>query len=140
HSTVQDLVKKLNAIYIQYRELWELDTKSSGFQWLSNNDSAGNILAYARIDNSGNALISVTNFSPVPQMSYQLPIDSIENSLKDQELFELLNTDSPEFGGSGVVNIGPISKTELAGQTALTVQLPPLGTLWLACRSNKEGN
>ena len=140
HSTVQDLVKKLNAIYIQHRELWELDTKSSGFQWLSNNDSAGNILAYARIDNSGNALISVTNFSPVPQMTYRLPIDSIKNSLKDQELFELLNTDSPEFGGSGVVNIGQISKTELAGQTALTLQLPPLGTLWLACRSNKEGN
>ncbi|MFM8204843.1 MAG: 1,4-alpha-glucan branching protein GlgB [Actinomycetales bacterium] len=124
HSTVQDLVKKLNAIYIQHRELWELDTKSSGFQWLSNNDSGGNILAYARIDNSGNALISVTNFSPVPQMSYRLPIDSIKNSLKDQELFELLNTDSSEFGGSGVVNIGPISKTELAGQTALTLQYP----------------
>ena len=80
HSGIQRLVKKLNAIYITNKELWELDTKNSGFKWLSNNDSSGNILAYARLDTSGKAIISITNFSPMPQLEYHLPLDSISDN------------------------------------------------------------
>ncbi len=136
HSGIQKLVKKLNSIYIDCKELWELDTKNSGFKWLSNNDSSGNILAYSRLDTSGKALISITNFSPVPQLEYHLPLDSIS----DNEWEEILNTDSSEFGGSGVVNSNRINATSIEGQKEIVLKVPPLGTLWLASRGNEESN
>jgi 1,4-alpha-glucan branching enzyme len=136
HSGIQRLIKKLNAIYINYKELWELDTKNSGFKWLSNNDSSGNILAYSRLDKSGKELISITNFSPVPQLEYYLPLDSIS----DNEWEEILNTDSSEFGGSGVINSNRINATSIDGQKEIVLKVPPLGTLWLASRGNKESN
>jgi 1,4-alpha-glucan branching enzyme len=103
---------------------------------LSNNDSSGNILAYSRIDASGHALISITNFSPVPQLEYRLPLDSVSDNVWE----EILNTDSSEFGGSGVVNTNRISATSINGQKEIVLKVPPLGTLWLASCSNKEGN
>ena len=136
HLGIQELIKKLNSIYVKHKELWELDTKNSGFQWLSNNDSSGNILAYSRIDASGHALISITNFSPVPQLEYRLPLDSVS----DNEWVEILNTDSSEFGGSGVVNVNRINATSIDGQKEIVLKVPPLGTLWLASRGNKESN
>ncbi len=136
HLGIQELIKKLNSIYVEHKELWELDTKNSGFQWLSNNDSSGNILAYSRIDASGHALISITNFSPVPQLEYRLPLGSIS----DNQWVEILNTDSSEFGGSGVINTEPITAVGNDGEKEITLRVPPLGTLWLASCSNKEGN
>ena len=136
HLGIQELIKQLNSIYVKHKELWELDTKNSGFQWLSNNDSSGNILAYSRIDASGHALISITNFSPVPQLEYRLPLDSVSDNVWE----EILNTDSSEFGGSGVVNTNRISATSINGQKEIVLKVPPLGTLWLASCSNKEGN
>ena len=136
HLGIQELIKQLNSIYVKHKELWELDTKNSGFQWLSNNDSSGNILAYSRIDASGHALISITNFSPVPQLEYRLPLDSVSDNAWE----EILNTDSSEFGGSGVVNTNRISATSINGQKEIVLKVPPLGTLWLASCSNKEGN
>ena len=136
HLGIQELIKQLNSIYVKHKELWELDTKNSGFQWLSNNDSSGNILAYSRIDASGHALLSITNFSPVPQLEYRLPLDSIS----DNEWVEILNTDSSEFGGSGVVNVNRINATSIDGQKEIVLKVPPLGTLWLASRGNKESN
>jgi 1,4-alpha-glucan branching enzyme len=136
HLGIQELIKQLNSIYVKHKELWELDTKNSGFQWLSNNDSSGNILAYSRIDASGHALISITNFSPVPQLEYRLPLGSIS----DKQWVEILNTDSSEFGGSGVVNVNRINATSIDGQKEIVLKVPPLGTLWLASRGNKESN
>ncbi len=47
---------------------------------------------------------------------------------------ELLNTDDPEFGGSGVGNYGLVTATDdpWAGRPASAeLSLPPLGALWL---------
>ena len=136
HSGVQKLIRKLNETYFENRPLWELDTSNSGFQWLSNNDSGSNILAYARLDKLGNLLISITNFSPVPQLDYSL---SVQN-LRVKNWREVLNTDSADFGGSNVVNSDLITAVEENGTSSIKVKIPPLGTLWLASSSNKEGN
>jgi 1,4-alpha-glucan branching enzyme len=136
HSGVQKLIRKLNEIYFENRPLWELDTSNSGFQWLSNNDSESNILAYSRLDKLGNLLISITNFSPVPQLDYSL---SVQN-LRVKNWREVLNTDSADFGGSNVVNSDLITAVEENGTSSIKVKIPPLGTLWLASSSNKEGN
>jgi 1,4-alpha-glucan branching enzyme len=136
HSGVQKLIRKLNKLYFESSSLWELDTSNAGFQWLNNNDAGSNILAYSRLDKLGNQLISITNFSPVPQLDYYLPLPNspVKNWL------EVLNTDSADFGGSNVVNSDLIPALEENGTNSIKLKVPPLGTLWLASSSNKEGN
>ncbi len=136
HSGVQKLIRRLNELYFVNPSLWELDTSNKGFQWLSNNDAGSNILAYSRQDKLGNQLISITNFSPVPQHDYYLPVPNsqIKNWL------EVLNTDSADFGGSNVINSDLIPALEEHGTNSIKLKVPPLGTLWLASSSDKKGN
>jgi 1,4-alpha-glucan branching enzyme len=136
HSGVQKLIRKLNELYFENPSLWELDTSNTGFQWLSNNDAGSNILAYFRLDKQGNQLISITNFSPVPQLDYYLPVPNSQV----KKWLEVLNTDSADFGGSNVVNSDLIPALEENGTNSIKLKVPPLGTLWLASSSNKEGN
>ena len=120
HQGIQKTVAELNAIYKSTAALWEKDTNPEGFTWLVGNDGAANVVAFARWDDYASALVSVTNFSPVPHENYQLPFPNAGIWC------EVLNTDDPSFGGSGVsnepVNVG-------ASQIA-SVRIPPLATVW----------
>jgi len=136
HRGVQKLIRKLNKLYFENPSLWELDTSNTGFQWLSSNDAGSNILAYSRLDKLGNQLISITNFSPVPQHDYYLPVPN--SQVKNWH--EVLNTDSADFGGSNVVNSDLIPALEDNGTSSIKLKVPPLGTLWLASSSNKKSN
>ena len=64
--------------------------------------------------------MSVTNFSPVPHESYQLPFPT------SGTWTEMLNTDDSAYGGSGVRNDQVVvSESQIA-----TVRIPPLATVW----------
>lgn len=120
HQGVQKTVAELNAIYRSTAALWEKDTNPEGFTWLVGNDGAANIVAFARWDEYASALVCVTNFSPVPHENYQLPFPNAGIWC------ELLNTDSPEFGGSGVSNEPLI----VGASQIASVRIPPLATVW----------
>lgn len=120
HQGVQRVVADLNSLYKQTASLWEKDTNPEGFNWLVNNDSAANIVAFARWDDHGTALVSVTNFSPLPHESYQLPFPS------SGIWTELLNTDDSAYGGSGMRNDQVVvSQSQIA-----SVRIPLLATVW----------
>ena len=120
HQGVQRVIGDLNAIYKQTAALWEKDTNPEGFSWLVNNDGAANVVAFTRWDDHATPLVSVTNFSPVPHESYQMPFPTSGTWV------ELLNTDDPSYGGSGVRN-EPI----VVGQSQMaSVRIPPLATVW----------
>jgi 1,4-alpha-glucan branching enzyme len=130
HSGVQLLISDLNSLYRNLPALWQRDDSNEGFQWLIGDDGAGNTLAYVRWDELGKPLVSVTNFSPVPHESYQLPLPL--RGTWD----EVLNTDATKYGGSGVTNLKVECETkELRGfaQSAI-VRIPPLGTVWFAVK------
>jgi 1,4-alpha-glucan branching enzyme len=87
---------------------------------LVGNDGAANVVAFSRWDDHATSLVSVTNFSPVPHESYQLPFPSAGTWR------EVINTDAVEFGGSGVKNADVIvSESQIA-----SVRIPPLATVW----------
>ena len=120
HQGVQRVVADLNLLYKQTASLWEKDTNPEGFSWLVNNDGAANVIAFARWDDQGSPLVSVTNFSPVPHESYQLPFPSAGSWI------EVLNTDDSAYGGSGVRNDHlVVSESQIA-----SVRIPPLATVW----------
>ena len=120
HQGVQKTVAELNSIYRSTPALWEKDTNPEGFTWLVGNDGAANIVAFARWDEYASALVSVTNFSPVPHENYQLPFPSAGIWR------EVLNTDELAFGGSGVSN----EQLIVGASQIASVRIPPLATVW----------
>ena len=120
HQGVQKTVAELNNVYRSTAALWEKDTNPEGFTWLVGNDGAANIVAFARWDEYASAIVSVTNFSPVPHENYQLPFPSAGIWR------EVLNTDEVIFGGSGVKN----EQVIVGASQIASVRIPPLATVW----------
>ncbi len=120
HQGIQKTVAELNAIYKSTAALWEKDTNPEGFTWLVGNDGAANVVAFARWDDYASAVVSVTNFSPVPHENYQLPFPNAGIWC------EVLNTDDVSFGGSGVSNEPVI----VGASQIASVKIPPLATVW----------
>jgi 1,4-alpha-glucan branching enzyme len=74
-------------------------------------------------------VLAVFNFTPVPRHDYRVVVP-LGGAWQ-----ELLNTDAPLYGGSGVGNLGRVEATsqEAHGRPAsLSLSLPPLGLLLLA--------
>lgn len=123
HRGIQRTIQALNEKYRMTSALWERDTSPEGFTWLVDQDAASNILAFARWDDSGKALVCVTNFSPIPHERYTLPLPL------SGRWVEVINTDSLAFGGSGVQN-NAINASATSGNY-VNLRVPPLATIWL---------
>lgn len=128
HSGVQKLISDLNLLYRRSYALWQKDVFSEGFQWLVGDDASANTVAFARWSDSGEVVVSVTNFSPVPHEQYLLPLPA------SGTWHEIINTDDQRYGGSGVTNeVIQVSDTEFKGfKHSTTLRVPPLGTIWLS--------
>jgi 1,4-alpha-glucan branching enzyme len=123
HRGIQKVVQSLNEKYRSIRALWERDTSPEGFTWLVNNDAASNIIAFVRWDQSRRPLVSITNFSPIPQGWYTMPFPA------SGTWREVMNTDDLAFGGSGISN-GELTASAESGNH-VTLKIPPLATIWL---------
>ena len=127
HRGVQLLTKDLNEIYSSTPALYERDNEPGGFQWINGGDADRNVLTFIRWDKDGNPLVCAINFSGGPHVGYELGVPAAGAWV------EVLNTDAETYGGSGVLNAGPLTATNqgLDGQPAtLTVTLPPLGAAY----------
>ena len=98
HRGIQSLVRDLNRLYKDNRELWELDFEQQGFQWLTSDDGDHNTLSYMRLDKDGNPLVVVVNFSGTAWDNYQVPLPS------GGKWAEILTTDDAKYGGSDIHN------------------------------------
>jgi 1,4-alpha-glucan branching enzyme len=129
HHGLQSLVRDLNTAYRANPALYEVDFEPSGFRWLEPNDAANNVLAFARLDASGERpVVCVLNLSPVPRYDYRvgMPIRS--------RWRELINTDSAYYGGSDVGNFGGVEAEAVPWHDqpfSARVTLPPLAAVWL---------
>ena len=123
HKGVAKAIAKLNEIYKSTPALFQKDTSPEGFSWLVGSDAASNVLAFTRWDDSGQPLVCITNFSPVPHEHYRLPMPL------PGTWTEVINTDDLAFGGSGVLN-QPIFVAE-GSDLVITLRVAPLATIWL---------
>lgn len=127
HRGVQLLTKDLNELYSSTPALYELDNDPAGFQWIHGGDSDRNVLTFIRRDAAGNPLVCALNFSGGPHTDFLLGVPAAG------AWQEVLNTDAAAYGGSGVLNSGPLTAAAggVDGQPAtLTVTLPPLGAAY----------
>jgi 1,4-alpha-glucan branching enzyme len=128
HQGMQSLVRQLNHSYRELPALFEQDFVSSGFEWLSCDDADQSIYAWLRRARDGGCVICVCNFTPVVRQSYRLGVPQAGNYRM------VLNTDDPQFGGSGVETAKLLHSEERPAHgraQSIVLTLPPLATVWL---------
>jgi 1,4-alpha-glucan branching enzyme len=134
HGQLQHFVRELNRIYLNQSELFEDDYSWQGFTWLDLHDAQRSILSYARHSpKNGNTILIACNFTPVTRYEYRLGV------AQPGVYEELLNSDSEEFGGSGVVNsdhIESLSQPIHEQPHSIEITLPPLGVVYLKRKEN----
>lgn len=74
HKNMQRYVSELNKLYLKTSEFWEIDYSWDGFGWISNDDNTQSIIAFRRIDKSGNEIITICNFVPVARENYRIGV------------------------------------------------------------------
>jgi 1,4-alpha-glucan branching enzyme len=129
HRQLQDLMAKLNELYRNEGALYEADFEPLGFQWLQADNPDTNVYSFIRRGkNAWREIVCIANLSPVVRRDWKVGVPT------GGLWAEILNTDAAEFGGSNVQN--PPQKASREGWDAqpgsLTINLPPLGVVWLA--------
>ena len=129
HRQMKQLISDLNAIYRTEPALHEVDFEYTGFDWIDFHDADHSILAFVRrAKDRSRYLVVVCNFTPVPQEHYRIGVP--------EACFhrEILNTDSAQYGGSGITNypgIGAAPQPWQSQPCSLELTLPPLGVVVL---------
>src|SRR5207247_3860793 len=81
--------------------LHELDFDQAGFEWIDCNDGASSTLSFIRKAKSTEDIVLVVcNFTPVARSGYRIGVP------RGGLWKEILNGDSPDYGGSGLGNLG----------------------------------
>ncbi|WP_127131683.1 1,4-alpha-glucan branching protein GlgB [Georgenia sp. SYP-B2076] len=129
HAGVARLVGRLNALYREHPALWAEDFSNRGFEWIEIADGDHNVISYLRRDTDGaDVMACVINFAGTPHEGYRVGLP------RGGDWLEVVNTDDAEYGGSGVVNVGPLTAEDVSwnGRPAsVSLRVPPLGAVWL---------
>lgn len=130
HAGVQRWVGDLNRLLIESPAMHELDNDPAGFRWIVGDDAANSVYAYLRLARDGSPVLFVANFTPVAREAYRLGVPV------SGEWVEVLNSDDPRYGGSGVTNgsatAEPISTHGY--DQSVAIRVPPLGAAFFKPR------
>jgi len=129
HGKMHHYVRELNWFYRRERSLWEADCDWSGFSWIDCQDYSQSIVVMLRKTKSGDDFtIVVSNFTPVVRYGYRIGVPALG------EYREVMNSDDPQFGGSGQRNPGPLLAEPLPWHNqpcSLVLKIPPLATIFI---------
>jgi 1,4-alpha-glucan branching enzyme len=129
HQGMQRLVSDLNRAYRQESALHRSDCEVGGFEWIDANDSEQSTLTFLRSDpESGETCLVACNFTPLPRHNFRV------GAPRPGRWSELMNSDAPEYGGSGQGNLGGADTVPVAAHgrpQSLVLTLPPLAAVVL---------
>ncbi len=103
--------------------------RASSATYVSHVNESGNVIAYRRMDGAGNPVMVVANFSNTDYVSYRIGVPAAGNWT------ELINSQDPQYGGSGPVNPGMLATDAIAGDAwgqSLALALPKMAFAVLA--------
>jgi 1,4-alpha-glucan branching enzyme len=129
HAGVQRWVRDLNHAYKRERALHRQDFSAAGFEWIDANDSDNSVLTFLRRPDDGPPLLVACNFTPVPREGYTVGVP-VAGAWR-----EILNSDAPVYGGSGIGNLGRVESRPTAWhgrEHSVRLTLPPLSVVVFA--------
>ena len=136
HAGIARWLGDLNRLYREEPALHELDCSPDGFEWIDGSDAEYSVIAFLRRGKTpGEPVLAVFNFTPVPREDYRIGVP--EPGLWK----ELLNSDAPDYGGSGKGNLGGVASDPVpmhGRPQSLSLTLPPLGVLFLQREVERE--
>ena len=134
HKKLHNFVEKLNKFYLDNSPLWQNDDSWNGFAWISHDDYKQSVIAFRRIDDSGNEIIAVCNFVPVKREDYKIGVPYAGTY---QQAF---STDDKDFGGEGFDNkkVKTIDESMHGYQQSISITLPPLSVTYFKYIPKKE--
>ena len=118
HSQMQKYFADLNKFYVKHSELWQLDQKPEGFEWIKEDDGREGYI-YKRFNENRDELLVILNFNTNEAVDYR-----IETEYNYEEVF---NSNRAIYGGNDKVN-KDIKNTEgyislyLAGLSVVILQ------------------
>ncbi|MCH5159632.1 MAG: 1,4-alpha-glucan branching protein GlgB [Clostridiales bacterium] len=113
HDSHKRFVTELNKAYKKYRPLYQNDGSWEGFKWLLADESHSSVLAFERLDNKGDTVLVVLNFSVTDYQNYGFKMDAGQYQL-------IINSDDFKCGGRGVVVSQTVTTNE-DGYAELTI-------------------
>ena len=128
HRGVQSLVRDLNQLHREKPALYARDCEPEGFQWIVADDHLHSVFAWVRWGGPGTKPIAVvSNFTPEQRRNYRIGLP-FRGSWK-----EILNTDAPMYGGSGIGNLGSVTafgNPSHGFPASAEITVPPLATVY----------
>jgi len=137
HRQLNHYISTVNNFYKDVPAMHENDYDWEGFRWIALDDAPASIIAFRRVALDGSQVIVVCNFQPVTRENYKIgvPIYGIYE--------EVLNSESEEFGGCGIVNSGDIYAEEVVAEHcaneeelpySIRISVPPLGAVYFTLK------
>lgn len=127
HQGVLNLTRDLNKLYKDESAMHDLDYDPRGFEWRLQDAAEASVLAHERIDDNGERILVVSNFTPVPHQEFRLGIPN------EAEYELLLSTDDEKYNGSNTALPAKLvtEKVESEGlEQSVQMVLPPLATVF----------
>jgi 1,4-alpha-glucan branching enzyme len=128
HQGLLKLTTDLNALYRREPALHVHDCDPRGFQWVSGADAEHSVVTFLRLGTENDPpVLCVYNFTPIVRHEYGVGVPL------PGRWTEALNTDSSDYGGSGVGNLGGVETLDMPFQSlpyTVQVTLPPLAAVF----------
>jgi 1,4-alpha-glucan branching enzyme len=128
HEGVQRWVADLNRVMREQPSLHQKDFTTDGFRWVQRGDWEQSVVSFLRQGaDAAPPILVVCNFTPVPRYNYRLGVP------RGGYWRELLNSDAPMYGGSGLGNFGGVEATPMPYEDfaqSLSITVPPLAVLF----------
>ncbi len=136
HRGVSNWVRDLNRAYRAEPALWSRDFSNEGFQWVDTHNWEQSCVSFLRKSPEDGEILVVCNFTPIPRRNYYVGVP------RGGYWREVLNSDSPDYGGSGMGNFGGVDSAPVPahGQFhSIVLTMPPLSVLYLKGPQGGEG-
>ncbi len=128
HLKLQKYVRYLNSEYVAEASLHEVDFEPKGFEWIDFRDTDSSIISFMRHAKApDDYIVVVCNFTPIPRYGYRVGV------LEECFYKEMLNSDSSEYGGSNMGNLGGVHSEKIpwhGKSCSMKITLPPLAVLY----------
>jgi 1,4-alpha-glucan branching enzyme len=138
HKGVKQWVRDLNLAYRRESALHAFDCDSGGFDWVDCDNADESIISWERTNpETGEIILVVLNYTPVVRETYRVGVK------QGGFWSEILNSDAPDYGGTGVGNLGVVSTEDFGWHWrpyCLTIALPPLGAVFFKYEGKEKAS